>query len=76
MTENDCIYLDESLNIQNTKAKIIKHDFRNKAGNKFASIYALLYYINSSEVFPKEAFYDTFVQNMKNSKVDITTLLN
>lgn len=76
MTENDCIYLDESLNISETKAKIIKHDFRNKAGSKFASIYALLCYINSSEVFPKEAFYDTFTENMKGSKVDITTLLN
>lgn len=76
MTENDSIYIDESLNNPETKAKIIKHDFRNKAGSKFASIYALLYYINSSEIFPKEAFYDTFIQNMRNSKVDIKTLLN
>ncbi|OFX34144.1 MAG: hypothetical protein A2X08_03595 [Bacteroidetes bacterium GWA2_32_17] len=76
MTENDCIYLDNSLNNPETKAKIIKHDYRNKTGSKYASIYALLYYINSSGIFPKEAFYDTFVQNMNSSKVDITTLLN
>lgn len=76
MNEEDCVYLDESLDLLETKAKIIKHDFRNKAGGKFASIYALLFYINSTKVFPKEAFYDIFTKNMKGSKVDITSLLN
>jgi hypothetical protein len=76
MNENSIIYIDESLNVPETKAQIIKQDFRTKAGGKYASIYALLLYLNTSEIFPKEALYDIFSQTMVSSKVDITTLLN
>jgi Pyruvate/2-oxoacid:ferredoxin oxidoreductase gamma subunit len=76
MTENDTIYLDESLANPETKAQIVKRDFRNKAGGKFATIYALILYLNTSEIFPKEAFYEIFTQTMTNSKVDITKLLD
>ena len=76
MTENDFVYLDESLPTPETKAQVIKQDFRTKAGGKFATMYAILVYLNSSNVLPIEAFYEVFNQNMKNSKVDITTFLN
>lgn len=76
MAENSYIYIDESLDVPETKARIVKHDFRSKAGGKYASVYALLLYLNSSEIFPKEALYDIFSQTMVSSKVDISRLLN
>jgi len=76
MSVDGFIFIDESLMLPETKAKVTQHDFRSKAGSKFASIYALLYYLNFSNIFPKDAYYDVFSDNMRNPKVNIRSLLN
>lgn len=76
MQETNIIYIDESLDVPETKARVIKLDFRKKAGGKYASVYALLFYLDTSGIFPKEALYDIFARTFSTAKFDIKTLLN
>jgi 2-oxoglutarate/2-oxoacid ferredoxin oxidoreductase subunit beta len=69
------IFCDSSLSLPETKAQIIKYDFRNKISIKNVSLYALLFYLNYSKVFPLEAMIETLKSDKLSSKLDITKLL-
>ncbi len=69
------IFSDISLTLPETEAKIINHDFRSKTSSKNVSLYALLYYLNYSKVFPMEAMIETFKSEKYSSKIDLAQLL-
>ena len=73
--KDSLIFCDSSLSLPETKAHVIKHDFRNKISSKNVSLYALFYYLNYSKVFPLEAMIETFKSDKLSSKLDIAKLL-
>lgn len=73
--KDSLIFSDSSLSLPETKAHVIKHDFRNKISSKNAALSALFYYLNYSKVFPLEAMIETFKSDKLSSKLDIAKLL-
>lgn len=69
------IICDSSLSLPETKADVIKHDFRKKISSKNVSLYALFYYLNYSKVFPLEAMIESLKSDKLFSKLDIAKLL-
>lgn len=74
-SNDSLIFSDSCLSLPETKAQVIKLDFRNKISSKNISLYALFYYLNYSKVFPLEAMIETFKSDKLSSKLDIAKLL-
>ncbi len=72
---NSLIICDESLTLPETKATVIKVDFKSRIAARNTPLYALFYYLNHTKVFPMEALIDTFNNDKLASKLDIAKLL-
>ncbi|MDD3628122.1 MAG: thiamine pyrophosphate-dependent enzyme [bacterium] len=69
------LYIDESLESPNTKAKIIKYDFRGYAGVKTACLYALFKLLKEHKIFPIDALIQTIKNSKLGDKIDIEKLI-
>lgn len=75
-SHNGMIFCDSSLSLPDSNASIIKYDFRNKVSVKNVSLFALLYYLNYSNVFPLDAFLDVIKGDKLSSKLELNKLLD
>lgn len=75
-SHNGIIFCDRSLSLPNSNASIIKYDFRNRISSKNVSLFALLYYLNYSKVFPIDALLDVIKGDKLSSKLDLNKLLD
>lgn len=75
-SHNAIIFGDNNLNFPETNVTIIKYDFRNKVASKNVSLFALLYYLNYSKVYPIDALLDVIKGDKLSSKLDLNKLLD
>ncbi|MCF8234061.1 MAG: 2-oxoacid:acceptor oxidoreductase family protein [Bacteroidales bacterium] len=60
LDENKLLFIDDSLELPETKAKVVSLPFREEAGARNAMIYALFHYLNQSGFMPMEALKEVF----------------
>jgi Pyruvate/2-oxoacid:ferredoxin oxidoreductase gamma subunit len=61
------VWLDSSLQAPNTSAELHRRNFRDKVGSRNAAIYALLCYVQASQVIPVQALIET-IHNSPHAK--------
>lgn len=64
------VYIDSSLKLPETKAKVISFPFRERGGAKSASIYCIFYLLMKSEMFSMDALLTVFNENKISKKID------
>lgn len=64
------VYLDESLPTPETKATVVRIDYRKTAGARNAAIYSLLGLAKREKLFPTEAMLDILNQGKLSGKAD------
>jgi hypothetical protein len=69
------ILIDDSLEIPESKANIIKVPFRRNAGARNSAMYSVFWYLNHSNIFPMDALKDVFLSNKISEKVKIESLV-
>mgnify|MGYP005843821307 CR=1 FL=1 len=75
-SSNAIIFCDSSLSLPENNSKVIKFDFRNRIPVKNVSLYALLYYLNYSKIFPLESLLETLKSDKLIAKLDLNKLLD
>ena len=65
------LFIDSSLKVPETKAKIISFPFRERGGAKGSSIYSIFYMLKETGLFPMEALRHVFSENKISKKMDI-----
>lgn len=61
--ERGALVIDDSLSIPSTDAEVLKGNFREVAGDKGAATCAVSYWLDKSEIFPKEALLEAAEQS-------------
>ncbi|MEW6508533.1 MAG: thiamine pyrophosphate-dependent enzyme [Bacteroidota bacterium] len=75
-SDKGIIFYDSSVSMPETKATLIKYDFRKRVPAKNVSLYALLYYVDYSKVFPLDAVIETLKNDKLSSKLELNKLLD
>ena len=70
------LFIDESIEIPQTKAKVIRHDFCGHAGARNAALYAIFFFLRSNPIIPIESLVNTVKKSKISDKVDLVILLN
>jgi len=74
--ERGKLFIDESLKIPQTRAKIIRHNFRRHAGPRNAALYALFFFLKINPIIPVESLVHTIKRSKIANKVNLNILLN
>jgi pyruvate/2-oxoacid:ferredoxin oxidoreductase beta subunit len=69
------LLVDESLDVPQTGAKVVKFPFRERVGARNSAFYSIFWYLNNNNPFPIEALKDIFMNNKISEKVKIETML-
>jgi Pyruvate/2-oxoacid:ferredoxin oxidoreductase gamma subunit len=69
------LLIDESLEVPETGAQVIKVPFRERVGARNSAIYTMFWYLNHSNIFTLDALKDVFKGNKISEKVQIDTML-
>jgi len=69
------IYIDETLEVPQTGARIEKVPFRERVGAKSSALYAVFYAVHYEKLYPIDALKDVFLSNKIAEKVSIDSLL-
>lgn len=72
--ESGQLIIDSSLAIPETKMKIFKNCFRSKFTNKFAALFSLAFFLESSEIFPKKVFVEVCSESKLAAKINLEEL--
>ncbi len=75
MTEDGILIIDDSLDVPETRAKVIRHPFRKETGGRTAALRALAFYNSKVErLFPEEALLQTLRKSKLAGKVKESVL--
>ena len=66
------VFADSSLPDVETKARLIKYPFREKATSRNAALYSLLFYLYQTDDFPFDAFFDIISNSKLSQKLDLS----
>ncbi|MDI3527540.1 MAG: 2-oxoglutarate/2-oxoacid ferredoxin oxidoreductase subunit beta [Tenuifilum sp.] len=69
------LYIDDSLDVPETGAQVIRVPFREKLGARTSSLYAVFYIVHHEKLFPIDAMKEVFLSNKISKKVSIESLL-
>jgi pyruvate/2-oxoacid:ferredoxin oxidoreductase beta subunit len=69
------IIIDESLDLPETGAEVIRFPFREKVGGRNASFMGLFYFIHTSEVFPMDVLLNAFHESRISKKLNAEQFL-
>ena len=73
--DSGLLIIDEELSVPETKVSVMRFPFRKNAGNKTAALFALLYYLKHTDIFPIEALFDILENSKFTSKIDLRKLI-
>lgn len=74
--DDGIIFIDSSLQLPETKAKVEVVNFREKITAKHSALYALFCYLKQTEVFPLEAMISIFNNSKLAEKIDVKRFLD
>ncbi len=69
------LYIDDSLDVPETGARVEKVPFRERVGAKNSAMYAVFYVVFHEKLYPVDALKDVFLSNKIAEKINIETLL-
>jgi 2-oxoglutarate/2-oxoacid ferredoxin oxidoreductase subunit beta len=69
------ILIDDQLVTPESGAEITKVPFRNRAGNRYCALYSLFWFINSTNIIPREAMLAVFHETNLANKISLEKLL-
>lgn len=69
------VYIDDSLVIPQTQARIVRVKFRETVGGKDAALFSMFWLLQDSKVFPVEALVDVFSSSRSSSKLNVNDFL-
>lgn len=69
------LYIDDSLDVPETGARVEKVPFRERVGAKNSAMYAMFYVVFHEKLYPVDALKDVFLSNKIAEKINIETLL-
>ena len=70
------LLLDESLELKDTGAKIIKFPFREKVGGRNSSFMSIFYFIHHSGILPIDMLASTFIESKISKKIQVELFLD
>ncbi|MHC1704782.1 MAG: thiamine pyrophosphate-dependent enzyme [Tenuifilaceae bacterium] len=69
------LLIDESIEVPNTGAQVIKVPFRERVGARNSALYSIFWYLNHSNIFTMDALKDVFLSNKISEKVQLETMI-
>ena len=72
--DHGILFVDESLAVPETRAKVVRHPFRSKATARNAALYSLLFYLSYTGAFPVQALLDIINSSKISERFDFGKL--
>jgi pyruvate/2-oxoacid:ferredoxin oxidoreductase beta subunit len=69
------LLIDESLDVPETVVRVVRRDFRGRAGARSAALVALFHYLDIDEIFPTDCLANAVQQSKLGGKLDLERIM-